>query len=62
MRVLLDENFPLALLRRLRDKGHYAEHIILLGLRGSRIAAFSSVLTQVSCLRIDLGGDIRQGF
>ena len=35
MRVLLDENFPLALVRRLRDEGHDAEHIILLGLRGS---------------------------
>ena len=35
MRILLDENFPLALVRRLRDEGHDAEHIILLGLRGS---------------------------
>lgn len=35
MTILLDENFPLALVHRLRDEGHNAEHIILLGLRGS---------------------------
>jgi predicted nuclease of predicted toxin-antitoxin system len=35
MRILLDENFPLALLRRLQDEGHEADHIILLGLRGT---------------------------
>lgn len=34
MRILLDENFPLAVVRRLRDLGDDAEHIILLGLRG----------------------------
>lgn len=35
MRILLDENFPLALLRRLRQEGHQVDHIILLGLRGA---------------------------
>lgn len=35
MRILLDENFPLALLRRLREKGHQADHMIVLGLRGT---------------------------
>ena len=35
MRILLDENFPLALVRKLRDEGRDAEHIIALGLRGS---------------------------
>lgn len=34
MRFLLDENFPLALLRRLRDSGYDAEHLITLGQRG----------------------------
>jgi len=35
MRILLDENFPLALLQRLREEGHQVDHIILLGLRGT---------------------------
>ncbi len=35
MRLLLDENFPLALERRLRDKGYTAEHLITLGLRAT---------------------------
>lgn len=34
MRILLDENFPIQLHRRLVDRGHEAEHIILLGQRG----------------------------
>lgn len=34
MRILLDENFPLALVRRLQEEGREVEHIILLGLRG----------------------------
>lgn len=34
MTVLLDENFPLALLRALRRDGIEAEHIITLGCRG----------------------------
>jgi predicted nuclease of predicted toxin-antitoxin system len=35
MRILLDENFPLALLWKLQDEGHQVDHIILLGLRGA---------------------------
>lgn len=35
MRILLDENFPLALVRRLQQEGREVEHIILLGLRGA---------------------------
>jgi len=35
VRVLLDENFPLQLHRRLIDAGHSAEHIIVLGRRGA---------------------------
>lgn len=34
MKILLDENFPLALERHLRTRGHEVEHIILLGQRG----------------------------
>jgi len=34
MRILLDENFPIQLYRRLQERGHAAEHIIALGLRG----------------------------
>jgi len=35
MRILLDENFPLALLWKLQEEGHEVDHIILLGLRGA---------------------------
>lgn len=34
MKFLLDENFPLRLLRRLLDDGFEADHVIGLGLRG----------------------------
>ena len=34
MKILLDENFPLALYRRLRERGYDAEHVIVLGQRG----------------------------
>lgn len=35
MKILLDENFPLALLRALAADGENVDHIITLGLRGS---------------------------
>ncbi len=35
MTILLDENFPLRLVRRLREANHEVEHIILLGERGT---------------------------
>jgi predicted nuclease of predicted toxin-antitoxin system len=35
MKILLDENFPLALVRKIQRQGREAEHIILLGLRGA---------------------------
>lgn len=35
MKILLDENFPLGLLRRLHADGFVAEHIITLGWRGA---------------------------
>ncbi len=31
MRILLDENFPLQLYRRLKEAGYDVEHIIALG-------------------------------
>ncbi len=34
MKILLDENFPVALYRRLRLAGYDVEHIIVLGQRG----------------------------
>ncbi len=34
MRILLDENFPIQLHRRLLEAGYETEHIIALGLRG----------------------------
>lgn len=34
MRLLLDENFPLALERRMLEKGFEVEHVITLGQRG----------------------------
>jgi predicted nuclease of predicted toxin-antitoxin system len=39
MKILLDENFPLGLVRKLQDEGREVEHIILLGLRGVPDAA-----------------------
>ena len=39
MKILLDENFPLALYHRLIRAGHDAEHVIVLGQRGIPDAA-----------------------
>ena len=36
MKVLLDESFPMALCRRLRDAGKDAEHVLELAVRGMR--------------------------
>jgi predicted nuclease of predicted toxin-antitoxin system len=44
LKILLDENFPLQLYRRLIDAGHDAEHIIALGQRGLPDAAIRSRL------------------
>ena len=35
MNILLDENFPLGLVRVLQQDGHNVEHIITLGWRGA---------------------------
>ncbi|MCC7082677.1 MAG: DUF5615 family PIN-like protein [Burkholderiales bacterium] len=44
MKFLLDENFPLPLYRRLRDKGYDAEHVIELGQRGATDAVLRARL------------------
>ncbi len=44
MRILLDENFPLALLRRLQKEGCDADHIIMLGMRGAADRAIVTLL------------------
>jgi hypothetical protein len=35
VKIYLDENFPLALVYRLRDDGHEADHVITVGWRGA---------------------------
>ena len=50
MRILLDENFPIQLHRRLLADGHEAEHIISLGLRGVTDAAIRRRLVAESDL------------
>ncbi len=50
MRILLDENFPLALLRKLREEGHQVDHIILLGLRGTPDRAITDRLNDEDLL------------
>lgn len=44
MKFLLDENFPLSLYRRLREKGFDAEHVIELGQRGAPDSALRTRL------------------
>jgi hypothetical protein len=50
MKILLDENFPLALVRKLREQGHEVEHIILLGLRGTPDSAIVARLNSEALL------------
>lgn len=50
MTVLLDENFPLALLRALLADGEAAEHIITLGLRGASDQAIRERLLDTDVL------------
>jgi predicted nuclease of predicted toxin-antitoxin system len=46
VKILLDENFPLQLYRKLREAGYDAEHIIVLGKRGMPDAELRQRLTQ----------------
>ncbi len=48
MKIVLDENFPLALVRSLREEGREVEHIILLGLRGAPDSAIIERLNSKS--------------
>jgi len=50
VRVLLDENFPLALYRRLRALGEDAEHIIASGQRGIPDRVIRDRLEREECL------------
>jgi hypothetical protein len=50
VKILLDENFPLALLRSLLADGENAEHIITLGLRGVSDAGIRERLTDPEVL------------
>lgn len=50
MNVLLDENFPLGLLRGLHADGFAAEHIITLGWRGASDARIRERLRSADCL------------
>jgi predicted nuclease of predicted toxin-antitoxin system len=52
MKILLDENFPLALLPTLRENGYEAEHIILLQLRGTSDATIAHRLKNEDLLFI----------
>jgi Domain of unknown function (DUF5615) len=50
MKIVLDENFPLALVRSLREEGRQVEHIILLGLRGAPDSAIMERLNSEQLL------------
>jgi hypothetical protein len=50
MRILLDENFPLPLVWKLRDEGREVDHVILLGLRGMSDAAIIERLNSEALL------------
>ena len=69
MKILLDENFPLPLYRRLREAGYEAEHVIALGKRGMpdaelrrRLAAEPIVLltndTEFEDIGLDYAGKV----
>ena len=64
MKILLDENFPLALFYRLHNAGFDVEHIIVLGQRGLPDASIRQRLTIEALLFLtqdtkfeDLAGD-----
>lgn len=50
MNVFLDENFPLALVHRLRDDGHHVDHVITLGWRGASDARIAERLVDADLL------------
>jgi predicted nuclease of predicted toxin-antitoxin system len=69
LKILLDENFPLPLYRRLREAGYDAEHVIALGKRGMpdaelrrRLAAEPIVLltndTEFEDIGLDYAGKV----
>ena len=50
MKILLDENFPLPLYRKLREAGYDAEHVVALGKRGMPDAELRRRLTEEALL------------
>jgi hypothetical protein len=58
MKILLDENFPLALVRRLREERLEVDHIILLGLRGTPDSAILDRLDSEDILFPDPGSGV----
>jgi predicted nuclease of predicted toxin-antitoxin system len=57
VRILLDENFPLALHTALREAGHTSEHIVELGLRGTSDAQILRRLALEELLFLTQDGD-----
>jgi predicted nuclease of predicted toxin-antitoxin system len=49
MKILLDENFPLALVQKLREEGREVDHIILLGLRAAPDADIIARINSDQC-------------
>lgn len=57
MKILLDENFPLALHRRLTEDGEDVEHIITLGWRGASDRRIRDRLVEKQLLFLTQGED-----
>jgi predicted nuclease of predicted toxin-antitoxin system len=59
LKILLDENFPMPLYRRLRMKGCHVEHIIALGQRGLPDVSIQKRLREEPLLFLTQGiGDV----
>ena len=61
MKVLLDENFPLRLLSRLRANGFTADHVITLGWRGASDARIRGHLNDQQILFLTQDDDFTSG-
>jgi hypothetical protein len=57
LKILLDENFPLQLYRRLRAAGFDAEHVITLGKRGASDSAIRELLRTEAMLFLTQDGE-----
>jgi hypothetical protein len=61
VKILLDENFPLGLLRRLHADGFVAEHIVSLGWRGASDARIRQRLRDDQLLFLTQDDDFLSG-